>query len=74
MTAIIGRHAHLVPKQTLRSAGQRIGWIRLAGRLAPEDGVSSVVEVVKQVLDLWAGVQRGVAVVFLVPVAPVQRP
>jgi hypothetical protein len=41
---------------TLRSAGQRIGWIRLAGRLAPEDGVSSVVEVVKQVLDLWAGV------------------
>src|ERR1700746_777022 len=29
----------------LRLAGQRIGWIRLAGRLAPEDGVSSVVEV-----------------------------
>ena len=26
--------------------------------LAPEDGVSSVIEVVKQVLDLWAGVQR----------------
>jgi hypothetical protein len=42
--------------------------------LAPEDGVSSAIEIVKQVLDLWAGVQRSVAVVFLVPVAPVQRP
>ena len=42
--------------------------------LAPEDGVSSVVEVVEQVLDLGAGVERFVAVIFLVPVAPVQRP
>jgi len=33
--------------------------------LAPQDGVSSVVEIVEQVLDLWAGVQRSVAVVFL---------
>ncbi len=42
--------------------------------LAPEDGVSSSIEIVKQVLDLWTGVQRSVAVVFLVTVAPVQRP
>jgi hypothetical protein len=42
--------------------------------LAPEDGVGSAIEIVKQVLDLRAGVQRSVAVVFLVPVAPVQRP
>ena len=42
--------------------------------LSPEDGVGSVVEIVEQVLDLWAGVQRVVAVVFQVPVAPVQRP
>ena len=42
--------------------------------LAPEDGVGSVVEVVEQVLDLGTGVERFVAVVFLVPVAPVQRP
>ena len=42
--------------------------------LAPEDGVGSFVEVVEQVLDLWAGVERVVAVVFQVPVAPVQRP
>jgi hypothetical protein len=42
--------------------------------LAPEDGVGSVVEVVEQVLDLGAGVEWLVAVVFLVPVAPVQRP
>jgi len=42
--------------------------------LAPEDGVGSIVEVVEQVLDLGAGVERFVAVVFLVPVAPVQRP
>ncbi len=42
--------------------------------LAPEDGVSSAIEIVEQVLDLWAGVQRSVAAVFLVPVAPVQRP
>jgi hypothetical protein len=45
-----------VSETSLRSAGQRIGWIRLAGRLAPEDGVGSFVEVVEQVLDLWAGV------------------
>ena len=42
--------------------------------LAPEDGVGSFVEVVEQVLDLWAGVERVVAVVFQVPVAPIQRP
>ena len=42
--------------------------------LAPEDGIGSVVEVVEKVLDLRAGVNRFVAVVFLVPVAPVQRP
>ncbi len=42
--------------------------------LAPEDGVGSVVEVIEQVLDLWAGVEWVVAVVFLVSVAPVQRP
>ena len=42
--------------------------------LAPEDGVGSVVEVVEQVLDLWAGVEWVIAVVFLVSVAPVQRP
>ena len=42
--------------------------------LSPEDGIGSVVEIVEQVLDLWAGVQRVVAVVFQVPVAPVQRP
>ena len=33
-----------------------------------------MVEVVEQVLDLWAGVERVVAVVFQVPVAPIQRP
>ena len=42
--------------------------------LSPEDGVGSVVEVVEQVLDLGAGVERVVAVVFQVLVAPVQRP
>jgi hypothetical protein len=42
--------------------------------LSPEDGVGSVIEVVEQVLDLWAGVERFVAVVFQVPVTPVQRP
>ena len=42
--------------------------------LAPEDGVGSFVEVVEQVLDSGAGVQRVVTVVFQVPVAPVQRP
>jgi hypothetical protein len=42
--------------------------------LAPEDGVGSFVEVVEQVLDLGAGVERVVAVVFQVPVAPIQRP
>jgi hypothetical protein len=41
---------------------------------APEDGVGSVVEVVEQFLDLGAGGQRFVAVVFQVAVAPVQRP
>jgi len=42
--------------------------------LAPEDGVGSFVEVVEQVLDLWAGVEWVVPVVFQVPVAPMQRP
>jgi hypothetical protein len=42
--------------------------------LAPEDGVGSFVEVVEQVLDLWAGVERVVAVVCQVSVAPIQRP
>ena len=42
--------------------------------LSPEDGIGSVIEVVEQVLDLGAGVERFVAVIFLVPVAPVQRP
>jgi len=42
--------------------------------LSPEDGVGSVVEVVEQVLDVRGGVERFVAVVFQVPVAPVQRP
>ena len=48
--------------------------VQVSWLLAPEDGVGSVVEVVEQVLDLWAGVQRSVAVVFLVRVAPIQRP
>ena len=42
--------------------------------LAPEDGVGSLIEVVEQVLDLWTGVERVVAVVFQVPIAPIQRP
>jgi hypothetical protein len=42
--------------------------------LSPEDGIGSVIEVVEQVLDLGAGVDRFVTVVFQVPVAPVQRP
>jgi len=43
-------------------------------RLSPEDGVGVFVEVVEEVLDAGAGVQRLVTVVVEVAVAPVQRP
>src|SRR5271166_1241895 len=56
----------------LNRSAHRLG--QVSRSLAPEDGVGSFVEVVEQVLDLWAGVERVVAVVFQVPVAPVQRP
>ena len=42
--------------------------------LSPEDGVCAAVEVVEQVLDLGAGVEWLVAVVFEVAVAPIQGP
>jgi len=71
----------IIPTQSFESLVSRLALNRSAHRLdqvsrllAPEDGVGSVVEVVEQVLDLGTGVERFVAVVFLVPVAPVQRP
>ena len=51
----------------------RISWTRLAGRQV-EDLKGSVNEVVKQVLDSGAGIERLVPVVFQVLVAPVQGP
>jgi hypothetical protein len=71
----------LVPTQTSETLISRLALNRSMHRLdqvsrslAPEDGVGSFVEVVEQVLDLWAGVERVVAVVFQIPVAPIQRP
>ena len=63
-----------VPDTVLSSTGQCISLDQVSGASSPEDGVGSVIEVVEQVLDSSAGVQRIVAVVFEVPVAPVQGP
>ena len=73
--------APLVPRQGFETLISRLALNRSAHHwdernrlLSPEDGIGSAVEVVEQVLDSGAGVERVVAVVFQVSVAPVQRP
>ena len=62
----------LVSRLALNRSVHRLD--QVSRSLAPEDGVGSAIEIVEQVLDLWAGVERVVAVVFQVPIAPIQRP